>query len=67
MKERFEGYIYDEEKSELVDSCDGVFSEEMFRRFDRDVDEVLRGFSGAYIFEVVLFDSGVSCNEGIGV
>ena len=54
-------------KSELVDSCDGVCSEEMCKRFDRDVDDFLRGFSGAKIFEVVVFDSDVSCNEGIGV
>ena len=54
-------------KSELVDSCDGVYSDKSSRRFDKDVDDFLRGFSGGYIFEVVLFDSDGSCDESIGL
>ena len=54
-------------KSEPVDSRDGVYSEGLSEKFDSDVDDFLRGFSGGYIFEFVLFDYGGSCYEGIGV
>ena len=51
-------------KSELVESCDGIYSEVLSKRFDRDVDDSLRGFSGGYIFEEVVLISDGSCNEG---
>ena len=49
-----------------VQKNDGVYSEESSKRFDCSVD-FLRGFSGVYSFEVVLFDSDGSCNEVISV
>ena len=33
-------------KSELVVSCDGVYSEVLSKRFESDVEGFLRGFSG---------------------
>ena len=51
----------------FVDSCDGVFSDASSKRFEREVNDFLRGLCCRYIFEVVLFDSEGSCNEAIGV
>ena len=46
-------------KSELVVSCDGVYSEVLSRRFDSDIDGFRRGFSEGYILdEVVLISDG---------
>ena len=45
--------------SELVVSCDGVYSEVLSKWFDRDVEGFLRGLSGGYILEdVVLISDG---------
>ena len=35
-------------------SCDGVFSEVLSKRFDRDVEGFLRGLSEGYILEEVV-------------
>ena len=41
-------------------SWDGVYSEVLSRRFDSDVDDFLRGFSGGYILdEVILISDGI--------
>ena len=46
-------------KSELVVSCDGVYSEVLSKRFDSDVEGFQRGFFGGYILEeVVLISDG---------
>ena len=46
-------------KSELVASCDGVFSEVLSKSFYSDVEGFLKGFSGGYILEeVVLISDG---------
>ena len=46
-------------KSELVVSCDGVYSEVLSKRFDSDVEGFLSGFSGGYILEeIVLISDG---------
>ena len=46
-------------KSELVVSCDGVYSEVLWKRFDSDVEGFLRGLSESYTFEeVVLISDG---------
>ena len=47
---------------ELVESCDGIYSEAWCKRFERELDGFLRGFIGGYSFEV-LFSSDGSCNE----
>ena len=48
-------------KCELVVSCGGVYSEVLSKSFDRDVEGLLRGFSGGYqIEEVVLSLDGNS-------
>ena len=46
-------------KSELVVSCDSVYSEVLSKRFDSDVEGFLRGFRGGYILEgIVLISDG---------
>ena len=44
-------------KSELVVSCEGVYSKVLAKRFDSDVDGFQRGFSGEYSLEEVLLIS----------
>ena len=44
-----------------------MYSEALSKRFDRELDGFLRGFSGGYNLDVVLFVSDGSCNEGTGV
>ena len=51
-------------KSELVDSCDGIWSEVLSKRFDSDVDDFLRGFSRRYSFEKVVLISYGNCIGG---
>ena len=41
--------------SELVDSCDGIYSKTVSERFEREVDDFLRVFKGGYIFDVVVW------------
>ena len=50
--------------SELVVSCDGVFSEVLSKRFDSDVECVLRGLSGGYSLEEVVLISDGSFSGG---
>ena len=46
-------------KSELVVSCDGVYSEVLWKRFDSGVEGFLRGLSESYTLEeVVLISDG---------
>ena len=45
-------------------SCDGVYSEVLSRRFDSDVDDFLRGFSGGYILDEVVLSSDGSFSGG---
>ena len=40
--------------SELVVSCDSVYSEVLSKRFDSDVENFLRGLSGGYSLEKVV-------------
>ena len=60
-------------KSELLVSCEGVYSEVLSKRFDSDVEGFLRGFGGGYILEevVLIFDgsfSGGKCvYSGLGM
>ena len=54
-------------KSELVVSCDGVYSEVLSKRFDSDVDDFPRGFSGGYILDEVVLVSDGSFSGGKGV
>ena len=44
-------------KSELVVSCDRVYSEVLSKRFGSDVEDFLRGFSGGYCLEEVVLSS----------
>ena len=44
-------------KSELVVSCDGVYSDVLSKRFDNDVDGFRRGFRGGQSLEEVLLSS----------
>ena len=47
-----------------MDSCDGTLSEVLSKRFNRDLDDFLRPFSGGYIFEEVFLISDGNCKEG---
>ena len=52
-------YLCCGKKSELVVSCDGVYSEVLSKTFDSDVKGFLSGFSRGYILEeVVLVSDG---------
>ena len=51
-------------KSELVVSCDGVYSEVLSKRFDSDVKGFLRGLSGGYSLEEVVLISDSSFSGG---
>ena len=53
-------------KSELVDSCDGVYSEVISERFDNDVEDFRRGFSGGYVLEEVVLISDETSMEVSG-
>ena len=50
--------------SELVVSCDGVYSEIWGKRFDIDVEGFLKGLSGGYSLEVVVLISDGSFSGG---
>ena len=50
--------------SELVVSCDGVYSEVLSKRFDCDVEGFLRGLSGGYSLEEVVLVSDGSFSGG---
>ena len=51
-------------KSELVVSCDGVYSDVLSKRFDSDVEGFRRGFSGGESFEEVLLSSDGHFSRG---
>ena len=51
-------------KRELVDSCDGIYFEVLSKRFDSDVEDFLRGFSGGYSFEEFVLISDGYCYGG---
>ena len=51
-------------KSELVGSCDGIYSEVLSKRFDSDVEGFLSGFCGGYILEEVVLISDGSFSGG---
>ena len=51
-------------KSELVVSCDGLYSKVLSKRLDSDVEGFLRGFSGRYILEEVVLISYGSFSGG---
>ena len=50
--------------SELVVSCDGVYSEVLSKRVDSDVEGFLRGLSGGYILEELVLISDGSFSAG---
>ena len=50
--------------SELVVSCDGVYSEVLSKRFDSDVEGFLRGLSGEYTLEELVLISDGSFSGG---
>ena len=50
--------------SELVVSCDGVYSEVLSKRFDNDVEGFLKELSGGYSLEEVVLISDGSFSGG---
>ena len=50
--------------SELVVSCDGVYSEVLSERLDSDVEGFSRGLSGGYILEELVLISDGSFSGG---
>ena len=53
-----------ESNSELVVSCDGVYSKVLSNRFEGNVEGFLRGLRGGYILEVVVLISDGSFSGG---
>ena len=53
--------------SELVVSCDGVYSEVLSKRFDSDVESFLRGLREGFILEEVVLISDGSFSGGKSV